>query len=173
MCHRRNTAVAFEVFFEKQPFSQSQWHNLHLCLPKELFVNIALYTHCSSYFNLAIFLFSFLVFNSWTCPYETIWKRPGNCCLLISECSENLLPMADIVTPNVKEASALLGGMQVVTVADMCSAAKLLHNLGPRLVQNFFIIFLSNNKSCRHWSWIHLVTELSIYKISNCSLQME
>lgn len=47
---------------------------------------------------------------------------------------ENLLPMADIVTPNVKEASALLGGMQVVTVADMCSAAKLLHNLGPRTV---------------------------------------
>lgn len=61
MCHRRNTAVAFEVFFEKQPFSQSQWHNLHLCLPKELFVNIALYTHCSSYFNLAIFLFKFLI----------------------------------------------------------------------------------------------------------------
>lgn len=43
--------------------------------------------------------------------------------------------MADIVTPNVKEASALLG-MQVATVADMRSAAKLLHNLGSRLVPN-------------------------------------
>lgn len=53
---------------------------------------------------------------------------------IITGLRENLLPMADIVTPNVKEASALLGGMQVVTVADMCSAAKLLHNLGPRTV---------------------------------------
>lgn len=56
--------------------------------------------------------------------------------------------MADIVTPNVKEASALLGGMQLVTVADMCSAAKLLHNLGPRLVQNSLRIFLSNKNYC-------------------------
>ncbi|KAJ0092996.1 hypothetical protein Patl1_25217 [Pistacia atlantica] len=51
---------------------------------------------------------------------------------LISD-KEDLLPMADIVTPNVKEASALLG-MRVATVADMRSAAKLLHNLGPRNV---------------------------------------
>lgn len=53
---------------------------------------------------------------------------------IITGFRENLLPMADIVTPNLKEASALLGGMQLVTVADMCSAAKLLHNLGPRTV---------------------------------------
>lgn len=53
---------------------------------------------------------------------------------IITGFRENLLPMADIVTPNVKEASALLGGMQLVTVADMRSAAKLLHNLGPRTV---------------------------------------
>lgn len=53
---------------------------------------------------------------------------------IITGFRENLFPMADIITPNLKEASALLGGMQLVTVADMCSAAKLLHNLGPRTV---------------------------------------
>ncbi|PIA56493.1 hypothetical protein AQUCO_00700673v1 [Aquilegia coerulea] len=47
---------------------------------------------------------------------------------------EELLPMADIVTPNLKEASALLGGMQLETIADMCSAAKSIHKLGPRCV---------------------------------------
>lgn len=41
--------------------------------------------------------------------------------------------MADLITPNLKEASALLDGMQMKTVADMCSAAKLLHQMGPRL----------------------------------------
>uniref|UniRef100_A0A2N9ITQ5 Uncharacterized protein n=1 Tax=Fagus sylvatica TaxID=28930 RepID=A0A2N9ITQ5_FAGSY len=47
---------------------------------------------------------------------------------------DHLLPMADIVTPNLKEASALLGGQQLETVADMRSAAKLLHDMGPRNV---------------------------------------
>ncbi|KVI11032.1 thiamine biosynthetic bifunctional enzyme TH1, chloroplastic-like isoform X1 [Cynara cardunculus var. scolymus] len=46
----------------------------------------------------------------------------------------DLLPMADIVTPNLKEASALLGGLQLKTVTDMRSAAKSLHNMGPRNV---------------------------------------
>ncbi|KAJ6807257.1 phosphomethylpyrimidine kinase/thiamin-phosphate pyrophosphorylase [Iris pallida] len=45
-----------------------------------------------------------------------------------------LLPMADIVTPNLKEASALLGGMSLVTVADMCTAAKEIYKFGPRNV---------------------------------------
>lgn len=40
--------------------------------------------------------------------------------------------MADIITPNIKEASALLGGMPLETVADMRSAAKALHAIGPR-----------------------------------------
>ncbi|XP_043712901.1 thiamine biosynthetic bifunctional enzyme TH1, chloroplastic [Telopea speciosissima] len=47
---------------------------------------------------------------------------------------EELFPMADIVTPNVKEASALLGGLQVETVADMRAAATFIHRLGPRTV---------------------------------------
>ncbi|KAI3810369.1 hypothetical protein L1987_19981 [Smallanthus sonchifolius] len=47
---------------------------------------------------------------------------------------QDLLPMADIVTPNIKEASALLGGLQLETVTDMRSAAKSLHDMGPRNV---------------------------------------
>lgn len=52
--------------------------------------------------------------------------------VLVLECREELLPMADIITPNIKEASALLGGMPLETVADMRSAAKALHAIGPR-----------------------------------------
>ncbi|KAJ8476447.1 hypothetical protein OPV22_020174 [Ensete ventricosum] len=47
---------------------------------------------------------------------------------------DELFAMADIVTPNLKEASALLGGISLRTVSDMCSAAKSIHNLGPRNV---------------------------------------
>ncbi|XP_062077324.1 thiamine biosynthetic bifunctional enzyme TH1, chloroplastic isoform X2 [Humulus lupulus] len=47
---------------------------------------------------------------------------------------EQLLPMADIVTPNLKEASALLGGPKLETVGDMHTAAKALHDMGPRNV---------------------------------------
>ncbi|XP_021718433.1 thiamine biosynthetic bifunctional enzyme TH1, chloroplastic-like isoform X2 [Chenopodium quinoa] len=47
---------------------------------------------------------------------------------------EELLPMADLVTPNLKEASYLLGGMHLESVADMRSAAKLIHDMGPRNV---------------------------------------
>ncbi|KAM6554288.1 hypothetical protein CsatB_015050 [Cannabis sativa] len=47
---------------------------------------------------------------------------------------EQLLPMADIVTPNLKEASALLGSPKLETVGDMHAAAKALHDMGPRNV---------------------------------------
>ena len=51
--------------------------------------------------------------------------------------------MADIITPNLKEASALLDGIQLETVDDMRSAARLLHNMGPKLVKKISLIFLS------------------------------
>ncbi|KAK7302334.1 hypothetical protein RJT34_13221 [Clitoria ternatea] len=47
---------------------------------------------------------------------------------------EELLPMADIVTPNLKEASVLLGDVPLKSVSDMRAAAKLIHDLGPRNV---------------------------------------
>jgi len=40
--------------------------------------------------------------------------------------------MADLVTPNIKEASILLGGMVLKTVADMRHAAKSIYDMGPR-----------------------------------------
>ncbi|KAJ4751750.1 Hydroxymethylpyrimidine/phosphomethylpyrimidine kinase [Rhynchospora pubera] len=47
---------------------------------------------------------------------------------------DDLFGMADIVTPNLKEASALLGGMQLQTVSDMSLAAKSIHKFGPKNV---------------------------------------
>ncbi|KAK9677997.1 hypothetical protein RND81_11G181100 [Saponaria officinalis] len=47
---------------------------------------------------------------------------------------EELFPMADLVTPNLREASILLGGMQLETVYDMQCAAKLIYDMGPRNV---------------------------------------
>ncbi|OMP01609.1 Thiamine phosphate synthase [Corchorus olitorius] len=47
---------------------------------------------------------------------------------------EELLPMAGIITPNLKETSALLDGIKLETVDDMRSAARLLHNMGPKNV---------------------------------------
>ncbi|PKA66764.1 putative thiamine biosynthetic bifunctional enzyme, chloroplastic [Apostasia shenzhenica] len=47
---------------------------------------------------------------------------------------EELLPLADIVTPNLKEASALLGGISLETVADMRHAAKSIYDFGARNV---------------------------------------
>lgn len=54
--------------------------------------------------------------------------------------------MADIVTPNLKEASALLDGPKLETISDMRAAAKLLHDMGPRLVvQACFRAYFSSN----------------------------
>ncbi|KAK4476847.1 hypothetical protein RD792_016009 [Penstemon davidsonii] len=54
--------------------------------------------------------------------------------MMLASFREELLPMADIVTPNLREASALLGGVALETVADMRSAAKSIHDIGPRNV---------------------------------------
>jgi len=45
-----------------------------------------------------------------------------------------LLPLAEIVTPNLPEAEVLLGGAPIKTLADMRLAARALHALGPRIV---------------------------------------
>lgn len=62
---------------------------------------------------------------------------------------KELLPLADIVTPNLREASALLGGIPLETVSDMRSAAKSIHDIGPRFaleklisVANVNIVFM-------------------------------
>lgn len=47
---------------------------------------------------------------------------------------ELLLPLATVVTPNLSEASALLGGGDVTTISDMERAARELGALGPTTV---------------------------------------
>jgi len=47
---------------------------------------------------------------------------------------DELFPMADLVTPNLSEASTLIGGDPVTTVAEMRMAAEAIHQFGPRYV---------------------------------------
>ncbi|XP_020405665.1 phosphomethylpyrimidine kinase/thiamin-phosphate pyrophosphorylase isoform X1 [Zea mays] len=47
---------------------------------------------------------------------------------------DELFSMADIVTPNVKEASKLLGDVSLHTISDMCNAAESIYKLGPKYV---------------------------------------
>ncbi|WP_010529353.1 bifunctional hydroxymethylpyrimidine kinase/phosphomethylpyrimidine kinase [Lentibacillus jeotgali] len=47
---------------------------------------------------------------------------------------KRLVPLADVITPNVPEASYLLNGRDVKTVEDMKKAAVDLHELGPQYV---------------------------------------
>ncbi|KAL1539175.1 thiamine biosynthetic bifunctional enzyme TH1, chloroplastic [Salvia divinorum] len=53
---------------------------------------------------------------------------------ILATLREELLPLADIVTPNIREASALLCGARLETVADMHFAAKKIYDLGCRSV---------------------------------------
>jgi hydroxymethylpyrimidine/phosphomethylpyrimidine kinase len=45
-----------------------------------------------------------------------------------------ILPLAEIITPNLPEAEVLLNGQAIRTLADMRDAARALHQLGPRIV---------------------------------------
>ncbi|GFP99216.1 thiamine biosynthetic bifunctional enzyme th1 chloroplastic [Phtheirospermum japonicum] len=54
--------------------------------------------------------------------------------LILASLREELLPLADIVTPNLREASVLLGCAPLQSVADMRSAAKSIYDIGPRNV---------------------------------------
>jgi hydroxymethylpyrimidine/phosphomethylpyrimidine kinase len=45
-----------------------------------------------------------------------------------------ILPLAEIITPNLPEAEVLLNCPPILTLADMRTAARALHALGPRIV---------------------------------------
>jgi len=45
-----------------------------------------------------------------------------------------IIPLAEIITPNLPEAEVLLGGTPIHTLAEMRTAARALHQLGPRFV---------------------------------------
>lgn len=47
---------------------------------------------------------------------------------------DEILPLAEIITPNIPEAEVLLGGGSIKTTADMRAAARALRTLGPRIV---------------------------------------
>ncbi|GMH40121.1 hypothetical protein BSKO_08025 [Bryopsis sp. KO-2023] len=47
---------------------------------------------------------------------------------------KQLIPLATVLTPNIPEASALLGGRKIDSLSDMEAAARDLHALGPKFV---------------------------------------
>ncbi len=52
----------------------------------------------------------------------------------VSALTERVLPLAEVVTPNLYEAEGLAGGGAISSIADMREAARALHDLGPRNV---------------------------------------
>ena len=52
----------------------------------------------------------------------------------VATLKREVLPLAEIITPNLPEAEVLLGGAPILTLADMRVAARALHQLGPRIV---------------------------------------
>ncbi|EMS68312.1 Bifunctional protein thiED [Triticum urartu] len=65
---------------------------------------------------------------------ESLQKFPVKATVTIALSRDGLFAMADIVTPNVKEASKLLGGVSLHTIADMRDAAESIYKFGPRYV---------------------------------------
>ncbi|KAL3628101.1 beta ketoadipyl CoA thiolase, th1 [Castilleja foliolosa] len=60
--------------------------------------------------------------------------------LILASLREELLPQADIVTPNLREASVLLGCTPLQSVADMRFAAKSIHDIGPRIAEKNVLV---------------------------------
>lgn len=52
----------------------------------------------------------------------------------VSALAERLLPLAQVLTPNLYEAESLVGEGEIASLEDMREAAKALHALGPRYV---------------------------------------
>ena len=52
----------------------------------------------------------------------------------VSALTDRLLPLAEVVTPNLYEAEGLVGGGEIQSLDDMREAAKALRALGPRFV---------------------------------------
>jgi hydroxymethylpyrimidine/phosphomethylpyrimidine kinase len=52
----------------------------------------------------------------------------------VATLKREVLPLAEIITPNLPEAEVLLGGQPIRTLADMRVAARALHQLGSRIV---------------------------------------
>jgi hydroxymethylpyrimidine/phosphomethylpyrimidine kinase len=52
----------------------------------------------------------------------------------VSALSNRLLPLAEVVTPNLYEAEGLVGGGEITSLESMREAARALHDLGPRYV---------------------------------------
>ena len=52
----------------------------------------------------------------------------------VSALTEHLLPLAQVLTPNLYEAEGLMGGGDISSLKDMREAARALHALGPRYV---------------------------------------
>lgn len=73
----------------------------------------------------ALFIILYACFDLITLVFHKIYDSALTC-------REELLPMADLVTPNVKEASALLGGMPLKKNSDMRHAATLIHQMGSK-----------------------------------------
>jgi len=91
---------------------------------------------------------------------------------------DELFSMADIVTPNVKEASKLLGDVSLHTISDMHNAAESIYKLGPKYVFSisvnlFYLPYLISyltcalSRSCASdvtsvWGNVSLISQCSI-----------
>jgi hydroxymethylpyrimidine/phosphomethylpyrimidine kinase len=52
----------------------------------------------------------------------------------VSALTKRLLPLAEVVTPNLYEAEGLVGGGEITSLKSMREGARALHDLGPRYV---------------------------------------